>query len=132
MVATYREKSIPGKVRNNIFQPVLSGSNNFAVRLCALRKLFLKIRGEMIMKKFFACLIVLSFLAPVGLTIDVNNANAEIRSATKKGQDEAYKAGKSRAEGYKKGESGKVADDDYRNMDDREKEAYKKGYRDGQ
>lgn len=84
------------------------------------------------MKKFFACLIALSFLAPVALTFDVVNANAEVRSATKKGQDDAYKAGKERAEGYKKGEGGKVADDDYRNMDEREKEAYKKGYRDGQ
>jgi hypothetical protein len=84
------------------------------------------------MKKIFACLIALSFLAPVGLTFDVNDANAEVRSATKRGQDDAYKAGKARAEGYKQGKGGKVKDDDYRNMDDREKEAYKKGYREGQ
>jgi hypothetical protein len=86
----------------------------------------------MIMKKIFACLIALSFLAPVGLTFDVTNANAEIRSATKRGQDDAYKAGKARAESFKRGENGKVADDDYRNMEEHEREAYKKGYRDGQ
>jgi hypothetical protein len=85
------------------------------------------------MKKIFACLIALSFLAPVGLSFDVNDASADIRSETKKRQDEAYEKGKARAQGYRDGTGGSVKDDGYsRDMDDREKEAYKKGYRDGQ
>ncbi|MBC7323826.1 MAG: hypothetical protein H5T99_00745, partial [Moorella sp. (in: Bacteria)] len=82
--------------------------------------------------KIFACLLALSFLAPVGLSFDVNDASADIRSETKKEQDKAYEAGKKRAEGYRDGKGGSVKDDGYRDMDDREKEAYKKGYRDGQ
>jgi hypothetical protein len=84
------------------------------------------------MKKIFACLIALSFLAPVGLSFDVNDANAYTRSETKKEQDRAYEAGKARAQGYKDGKGGSVKDDKYRDMDPDTREAYKKGYRDGQ
>ena len=56
----------------------------------------------------------------------------ELRSATKRAQDDAYKKGKERAEGYKKGKGGSPKDDDYGNMTDEEKDAYKEGYRAGQ
>ena len=71
------------------------------------------------------CLFALSLVAPAV-------SNAEVRSETKKQQDEAYKKGKERSSGYKKGKSGKPSDDGYKDMDDTQREAYKKGYRDGQ
>ncbi|NPV61194.1 MAG: hypothetical protein HPY61_00930 [Methanotrichaceae archaeon] len=56
----------------------------------------------------------------------------ELRSETKKRQDEAEEKGKKRAEGYKKGKGGSPRDDGYADMTDDEKERYKKGYRKGQ
>ena len=84
----------------------------------------------------FVCVFALSLAAP-GLDALLGNgsfskANAEFRSETKKQQDEAYKKGKERSKGYKKGKSGKPSDDGYKDMDDTQREAYKKGYRDGQ
>lgn len=82
----------------------------------------------------FVCVFALSLAMP-GLDALVGSnskANAEIRSETKKQQDEAYKKGKERSQGYKKGKGGKPSDDGYKDMDDTQREAYKKGYRDGQ
>lgn len=56
----------------------------------------------------------------------------EIRSATKRAQDEAEKKGRERSGGYKKGKGGSPKDDGYEGMTDEEKDAYKKGYREGQ
>lgn len=82
------------------------------------------------------CVFALSLLVP---SLDAffgskwsSNACADIRSETKKEQDEAYRRGKERATGYKKGRGGRPSDDGYRDMDETQREAYKRGYRDGQ
>lgn len=82
------------------------------------------------------CVFALSLVAP-GLDTFFGSkcsstASAEIRSETKREQDEAYRRGRERAQGYKQGRGGRPSDDGYRDMDDTQREAYKRGYRDGQ
>jgi hypothetical protein len=53
-----------------------------------------------------------------------------VRTETKKQQDEAYKKGKERREHLEKGDDPKTPKDDgYQDMTEEEKDAYKKGYR---
>ncbi len=81
------------------------------------------------------CVFALSLIAPgldALLGSKSSQAGAEIRSETKKQQDEAYQKGKARSQGYQKGKGGKPSDDGYKDMDDTQREAYKKGYKDGQ
>jgi len=83
-----------------------------------------------------ACVFALSLIVPglnalTGSMASLANAQ-DIRSETKKQQDDAYKKGKARSQGYKKGKGGKPSDDGYKDMDDTQREAYKKGYKAGQ
>lgn len=58
---------------------------------------------------------------------------ADIRSETKDPRErDPYKAGKKRAQDLKRGKSGKPSDDGYKDMDENQKAAYRKGYKDGQ
>ncbi|MBA4418200.1 MAG: hypothetical protein C0392_09875 [Syntrophus sp. (in: bacteria)] len=84
-----------------------------------------------------ACLFMLSVTAPGFVTLVGCNWSSDafaqdIRSETKKKQDEAKAKGEARSKGYKKGKGGSPKDDGYKDMDDDQREAYKKGYKKGQ
>jgi len=84
-----------------------------------------------------ACLFVLSVAAPGFLTFIGCGSSSDvfaqgIKSETKKEQDAAKAKGKARAEGYKKGKGGSPKDDGYKDMDADTRDAYKKGYKQGQ
>jgi hypothetical protein len=81
------------------------------------------------MKKMVLLVASLFMLSCVVASFD---AQADMRSETKKEQDAARAAGKKRAEDMREGKKGSPKDDGYRDMDPDQKEAYKKGYREGQ
>ncbi len=81
------------------------------------------------MKKMVLLVASLFMLSCIVASVE---AQADLRSETKKEQDSARAAGKKRAEDLRKGKKGSPKDDGYRDMDADQKEAYKKGYREGQ
>jgi hypothetical protein len=83
------------------------------------------------------CLFIVSLVVPsldtfFGCNWSSNASAQDIRSETKKEQDAARAKGKARSQGYKQGKGGSPKKDGYKDMDPDQREAYKKGYREGQ
>lgn len=83
------------------------------------------------------CLFMLSLVAPsldmlVGCNWSSKASAQDIRSETKKEQDAARAKGKARSQGYKQGKSGSPKSDGYKDMDSDQRDAYRKGYKEGQ
>ncbi len=81
------------------------------------------------MKKMVLLVASLFMLSCIAASFE---AQADMRSATKIEQDKARAAGKKRAEDLRQGKKGSPKDDGYRDMDPDTRDAYKKGYREGQ